>query len=277
MSRGRFWFFVGSWLCSSCTSSLESRSSGQIGCRPQDITISEASTDQGLLDSTQTWVAECAGRRFMCSEREVAQLGREVLASELTHTSAGGVQVSCMPIVGEEDESPRVAPSSTPPVGAAGFDFGWSLGRAKRACESAGHEWTKGKQGRRSCSGPAVELGFDAGVQVLACQGSVCEITVVARPRSDWVGAIVGVQAALRDKYGAPTDEARSVGQGCKDHEVQQCIADGRLRISDDWKWRTRERLRLLVMPPEPDQGPPAIRIIYTKPPSETKVQGSAL
>jgi hypothetical protein len=43
--------------------SLESVSSGQVGCAEQDITISN---DEGGL-GTRTWVATCHGKRFFCS------------------------------------------------------------------------------------------------------------------------------------------------------------------------------------------------------------------
>lgn len=43
--------------------SLESASSGQIGCAEQDIAISQDEMGFG----TRTWVASCHGKRFFCS------------------------------------------------------------------------------------------------------------------------------------------------------------------------------------------------------------------
>ena len=50
--------------------SLESASSGQIGCAEQDITITE--DEMGI--GTRTWVARCHGRRFFCSAVEGTQV-----------------------------------------------------------------------------------------------------------------------------------------------------------------------------------------------------------
>jgi hypothetical protein len=43
--------------------SLESVTSGQIGCAPSDITIS----DQGSGWNTSSWVATCHGKEYFCS------------------------------------------------------------------------------------------------------------------------------------------------------------------------------------------------------------------
>src|SRR4051794_38400030 len=57
------------WLSlSACVPSLESRSAGQVGCTPDEISVSNQQTQFGLVQSGETWVAECHGRTFVCSQ-----------------------------------------------------------------------------------------------------------------------------------------------------------------------------------------------------------------
>jgi hypothetical protein len=48
-----------------CASEFINKSSGVIGCVPQDIKISELQT--GLVGNTASWIAECKGQKYVCS------------------------------------------------------------------------------------------------------------------------------------------------------------------------------------------------------------------
>jgi hypothetical protein len=48
-----------------CASEFINKSSGAIGCVPQDIKISELQTR--LVGNTASWVAECKGQKYVCS------------------------------------------------------------------------------------------------------------------------------------------------------------------------------------------------------------------
>ena len=48
-----------------CASEFINKSSGAIGCVPQDIKISELQT--GLVGNTASWIAECKGQQYVCS------------------------------------------------------------------------------------------------------------------------------------------------------------------------------------------------------------------
>jgi hypothetical protein len=64
-ARSRIWTLVlsaSSLVLFGCAS-LESASSGQIGCAEEDIFISNDESGFG----TRTWVATCHGKRFFCS------------------------------------------------------------------------------------------------------------------------------------------------------------------------------------------------------------------
>lgn len=41
---------------------------GQIGCLQNEITISGSEHSTGWTESSDTWVAECKGRRFICTK-----------------------------------------------------------------------------------------------------------------------------------------------------------------------------------------------------------------
>jgi len=54
-------------LVSGCsvTGKLKDISSGQTGCAPSDVKISEENV--GMFNSTPTWMAECEGTKYVCS------------------------------------------------------------------------------------------------------------------------------------------------------------------------------------------------------------------
>lgn len=56
-----------------CASAYKSSTSGQIGCREDDIQIENLS--QGMV--TTTWEATCKGKRFMCTQSKGSLGGRE--------------------------------------------------------------------------------------------------------------------------------------------------------------------------------------------------------
>lgn len=73
-----------------CAPSMEAKSAGQIGCIPQDITISHEETHFGLIQSGKTWVAECQGRRYVCS-----QLNRSGNDQDIFDALFASEQVTC--------------------------------------------------------------------------------------------------------------------------------------------------------------------------------------
>jgi hypothetical protein len=77
VERGWAWALLSlaSWSTLGCLASLESVSSGQVGCAEQDIVISD---DEGGF-GTRTWVATCRDKKYFCS----------------AHASGEGSQVNC--------------------------------------------------------------------------------------------------------------------------------------------------------------------------------------
>jgi hypothetical protein len=54
-----------------CAPSRQSKSAGSIGCPPDEIQISGEDSSSGWGSSSDTWVATCRGRQFICSENTV--------------------------------------------------------------------------------------------------------------------------------------------------------------------------------------------------------------
>lgn len=87
------------------------------------------------------------------------------------------------------------------PAELAGFHFGWSEARARRACVGAGHRWSTESSIAR-CSGSARELGFAAQVTLRFCDRKVCEIEAEHAETSGWGGSYVTALRALRGAFG---------------------------------------------------------------------------
>jgi len=66
------------FLLGSGCGSLESVSSGRVGCAPSDITISD---EQSGWNSA-TWVATCHGKRYFCSGSSAGRYGSDVDCKE---------------------------------------------------------------------------------------------------------------------------------------------------------------------------------------------------
>ena len=64
------------------------------------------------------------------------------------------------------------------PVELAGFRFGWRERRVRRACERAGHTYTRDEDVAH-CNGVLRELGFPAEVTLRFCEGRVCAVRAI--------------------------------------------------------------------------------------------------
>lgn len=270
-------------LVSACVPSKAVRSSGQIGCSPDEVSISEDRNHFGLVQSGESWVAECRGRTFICSQMNAVQgqngsLGTALMASE---------QVSCR----EELESPEeernrlarqaalAAQSRRPspaPTGAAGFQFGESKEDAQRRCETAAMIWD-GTAERPACSGNSAALGLSARIALELCDGRVCAIAIEHKPRGNWSTSIAGLKATLEAKYGRPSSGESSgiIPKECRtEAEFTQCLESSALSLQFEWRWPSGESLKLAVGKLEPAT-PASVRLVYRRP--DSAVSSSAL
>ncbi len=269
----RFGFLTLVFTCG-CTPSMAAKSAGEIGCTPEDIGISQEETHFGLIQSGKTWVAECRGRTYVCSQ--VNRAGRdeslldELFASEQVscHEAPESVQAERDRRVEEELAAERARrPPSVAPTGAAGFVFGETPEAAAQRCESAGQSWASdGHAGR--CSGPAAPLGIAASVELEFCEERACSIRIEHVPRTHWSQSSVSLKANLQTKYGPAHESSGGVPEGCRNERAfVQCLQSRRLRLSYGWRWAGGESLDMSVGKSD-DRESAAIRLIYRRPAS---------
>jgi hypothetical protein len=248
-------------------------SAGQIGCAPSEITVSGEESSTGFAQSSATWIAECDGRTYVCTE--------VLTAGEKSSQS----QVSCKEEGSSDSErasaSTSAAPAAAakkaePPAGAAGFELGATLESSQKACEGAGNTWEVA-EARATCSGPATKLGFDATVALDMCGDRVCKITIAHTPEAKWITAFVELKTKLIEKYGAPMDSGSTVPVNCRsDQQIVGCFNQG-LRLYFHWSWKTAETLKLTAGKPEKGEGSVAIRLEYARPAGALGADPSAL
>ncbi|MFZ5897083.1 MAG: hypothetical protein ACOY0T_38855 [Myxococcota bacterium] len=292
---------VGLWLIvlmTGCVPSREAKSAGQVGCTPDEITISNEESHFGLVQSGDTWVAECRGRTFVCSQINQAGKDEGLFASLLASE-----QVSCREAPdSREAESTRrmreVAMAeranrrpSPAPTGAAGFHFGETPEDLARRCEAAGQAWRNGSSGvtnngnvtntgsiatvdnrasvgntKSGCSGPAAALGIAASVDIGFCDGRACSITLEHVPRANWSRSSVSLKASLEAKYGPVQESSGSVPEECRSEQaLKRCLESRHLALRYIWRWATGESIEMTVGKPT-ERESAAIRVLYRRP-----------
>jgi hypothetical protein len=272
MGRSRFVGLLMIAFTGGCVPSKEAKTAGQIGCTPQEIAISNEESHFGLIQSGNTWVAECRGREFVCSQ--VNQSGRD---KSFVDSLFASEQVSCHEIAespqaerarrGEEAAFVEQArrPPSTPPMGAAGFGFGETPEDVERRCAAAGQIWRSGSD-KAGCSGPAASLGIAASVDVEFCAGRACAITIEHAPRTDWSRSSVTLKANLETKYGRPQESSGSVPESCRgERAFVRCLESRQVTLRYTWRWAGGESLEMSVGKPT-DAESAAIRLVYRRP-----------
>lgn len=260
-----------------CRPSRESLSAGHIGCLPSEVTISNEESSFGLDQSSATWVAECEGRMYVCTET----IARNSPDSEVSCKENGESESRFA------NEAPPSKPGSTesakragPPSGGAGFELGATAEASQKACEAGGNTWeTSGTRG--TCSGAATKLGFEVVVELDLCGERVCKINIVHQPTSGWITALDELKKKLVDKYGDPKDVGTNVGtsvpKNCRSEEQLLACFDKGLRLHFKWSWTTGETLRLSAGKPEKSDGPAALRLEYARPAGALGADSSAL
>lgn len=260
-----------------CRPSLKARSAGSVGCSPGEIVISEQDSSRvGLAEVTTTWVAECRGQRFVCSENyhsAYAETSSETHCTPERDPDANKADSASKPVAVVANKD-RVAA----PVGGGGFDFGTDRATAQTTCENASLTWTKLADSKFLCSGSPIDLGFPAEVVVDVCRGVVCGVTVDHRPKARWLSVFGDLKGQLDTKYGAPEPTAISVTSDCReDSQLLGCIESESVRMRYTWTWPSGERMNLFLGMGDGSAGTPAIRLQYVKAPSAIKAKASAL
>ncbi len=98
-----------------CVPSKEVRSAGQVGCLPDEIQISTEDYHFGLTQSAETWIAECRGHQYVCSQMNETGDSNKGLGTFL-----GSEQISCKELLEPNPERVRIAaqapPTPSPPA-----------------------------------------------------------------------------------------------------------------------------------------------------------------
>jgi hypothetical protein len=242
-----------------CIPSREAKSAGQIGCSPNEITISNAQSQFGLIQSGETWVATCQGRIFVCSQTN--QSGRdkdffdELFASEQVscHEAAESPDAERNRLADEASIIARASrPPPIPPKGVAGFEFGETRDETAQRCETAGQTW-RDRSGdtaidNSGCTGPATPLGFDASVDFSFCGGHVCSVTVNHVPHTSFSRSAVSLKANLEAKYGSAQESSGSVPEQCRrEHDFVRCLESQQVALRYKWTWASGESIEMTV------------------------------
>jgi len=255
-----------------CRPSMEARSAGEVGCSPDEITISDDRYHFGLVQTGESWVVDCRGRTFVCSQ--LNETGRD---DNFLGSLFAADEVSCT----EQPESPQevrnreayaaaqrraaTVPSAAAPIGGAGFEFGWSADEARRACEAAGNQWTPAGAELGQCSGPARPLGISGGVSLRFCDDEACGISFDHHPTSAWSSSVAALKTKLEGKYGAPSGRPAGIPENCRSEGAfVGCLERRELELRYGWTWPSGERIDMRVGKPD-GEGRASIRLSYRR------------
>jgi hypothetical protein len=264
-------------LAGGCVPGREAQSAGQVGCTPEEISISDDQTHFGLIQSSETWVAECRGHTFVCSQANQSGDNHGFLASLFASE-----QVSCR----EAAEQPETAlnnrieePSSAergnqltsaPPTGAAGFDFGETPEDAARRCQAAGETWRGGggdnPTDNPGCSGPAASLGIKASVDLAFCGGRACVIALDDVPSGSWSQSAVALKDKLETKYGSARKSSGIIPEHCRSEQgFARCLETEEVTLQYEWTWPGGKSIDMTVGKTK-STGHAMIRLVYRDP-----------
>lgn len=266
-------------LLLACTPSREALTAGEVGCPPSELRIGGGTSSTGWAQSAETWVAECRGRRFICTEVVTSSIDYGLFSDGVDSRDSDvscHEELSAKPAVETKPREQALAPLSEPPTGGAGFELGSERSAVRERCESSGNTFRD--EGAQSfCSGAPAPLGFDASTQLTFCKDVLCGITVAHVPASAWAEAFKDLDARLTDKYGPATVRQVRVPSMCRTPEkFDRCAKDGALDFEVRWQWPHGERLRLLLDKPATSGGA-ALRLMYVMRRGAGRADSSAL
>jgi len=270
---------LGSFLFA-CAPSRAALTAGEVGCPPSELSIGDEASSTGWSQSAETWVAECRGRRFICTEVTTSSIDYGWLFSDSVDSRDSDVscheELSARPALEIEPREAALAPTSAPPSGGAGFELGSARSAVRERCESTGHAF-RDEGAQTFCSGAAAPVGFEASTQLTFCNDALCGITLAHAPPNAWAEAFKDLDARLTEKYGPATLRQVRVPAICRTPEqFDRCALGGALDFEVRWQWPKGDRLRLLLDKPAASGGA-ALRLMYVMPPRSRHTDNSAL
>jgi hypothetical protein len=255
------------WGCAS----LESVSSGQIGCREEDIEISDDSPGW----NSRTWTAKCNKRTYYCTSVSTGNHSSQVNCKE-DNGSASAAAAAPAPRPKPAAPAPAASPtepSVAAPSGAVGLVFGSDIATATATCQGAGLEWSDAGEDQFACSGLPKPVGVDARTISRFCQGRLCALRLRVAANGNWAKTYVKLTSKLREKYGEPQARGGSLPHAClQSQEDDVCILNGHPVVSQTWKWLDGTRIKVRL---QAAKDPVELDVSYTR--EADQVAGDAL
>lgn len=249
------------WVLCGCHPSLAKLSSGQVGCRSNDVVVRDIERSASGLD---TWVAECRGRSYSCS-----RLGPNTSCTELTaeSSSTSGTRSTRPETDSAGKGKPSQALEGTAPEGVAGFSFGATQAEVQAACSGAGHEWKALSSERYLCSGSVKAFALSVSAALQFCEAKVCSVTLVHRPEQHWYETFEQLHGALEKKYGPSTSKDVKMDRSCvHDRRMPKCLLHAAAHARYRWDWQGGQSVELAAEQPTPQldgERYPSLRLHY--------------
>lgn len=250
-----------------CGPNLRNATSGQIGCPPNEVTVS----DHKKHFNSSTWTATCRGEVFYCSS---ATTGSSMATVGNTSYASRTGQYQCTRAVAKAEPVPAAAPAASATVATTptadpkvidqqkpfpdkvlGFSFASAPEAAQAACQSQGHEWRSGtsqaatdkdKTSQYECSGAGVDVGVPTRTILSYCNGGLCEVRAYATLAADAAGSeqLLKLENALLSQYGKPRDQKKSIPTDCRGN-LPTCVAQDKAFFRYEWHWNDKSFIRV--------------------------------
>jgi hypothetical protein len=244
----------------------QAASSGQIGCSPDEVVISDEESGY----SSKTWTATCGKEQYFCS---LVATGKET--GQVSCRAASKPAPSAPKPVDPDGVADSEAPPAVkqePPASVAGFAFGSSLADASTACTGHSFEWQPAAQDHYRCSGAPVSIGLDSVPTVRFCNDKLCAVSLDVTSPNAWLTAYAQINDALAKKYGRPAFSKGQPRSNCAgEANFEACIMNDGLELVRDWKWpAARISLRLAA-----GASAPEMKIVYVRQAQREVVPGA--
>jgi hypothetical protein len=244
------------WLSVSGCVDLAAATSGQIGCKPSDIEISNDESGTG----TRTWIATCHGVQYYCSSVLVTGTSGEVNCHSASSPSASNASA---PAAASPPAEPKPVARAEPPGAVAGFSFTASVVDAEKACTDHGFDWESTTEDHYRCSNTPNSVGFDAVPTLRFCKERLCAVSLQVTSPEGFLIAFGRFNQALTKKYGMPRQTKGTLNNRCStEAQFKTCVMSEGLELVRDWSWDSGARISLRVAAGE---SAPDLKVIYVR------------
>lgn len=146
-------------------------------------------------------------------------------------------------------DSERTA-TSAPPKGAGGFSFGASPAASEQTCTGVKHRFQPAGEAIWACDGVAADVGLPAQSVLRFCNGALCAIEVIGKPKgvkkAQWLPQFESLRDALTGKYGPHSYTSGQVPPDCLADE-NACRISAIHAHSVGWAWKSGEQIELTI------------------------------